>query len=417
MLPLIEAAAAAFDQQSIQLALRVAGAARPCPNGLSIDERAAIYLYTMEVRPGYRELNVRLRGDLAAARPYFSFAKLLNSALAKLPIFEGGIWRALTNVDASAYSVEDRLSWSQFNSCTVASDTVQQFLGPGQSLLFMIDAGHCGVDIRQYSALDESDVLLPAGVEVEVLMILPDRHRTIMHVKQIHQVAHQVAHQPPPESAGLVIEGTCDRCDGVILQELGYTDFDVGMDFESVMQCTVVECGGSSKHDSSTRFRFGAGCKWSLDGRQADGVRCQDSGVVDANAAPTTPTLLAQERQWRALRLTAAPWNAEMCRGLSVEARCANQHCAAHTKPVLINLGFRTFDVGMNFDEVTCPQCNVECVDESASLWITHCRWNFVGRHTGGARQTGEGVAAAKPHQLQAITTDWRALCVTTSPP
>ena len=57
LLPLADAARGTFTAHAVQLA-REAAAAMVGParwiHGLSLDERAAIYLYTHEVNPGYR---------------------------------------------------------------------------------------------------------------------------------------------------------------------------------------------------------------------------------------------------------------------------------------------------------------------------------------------------------------------------
>lgn len=152
--------------------------------------------------------------------------------------------------------------------------------------------------------------------------------------------------------------------------------------------------------------------------------------------------MLCSVDSWRALVLTASPWSADHCQGLSVEvspnttqnemwlaeleliirvpyagrlqARCSNDGCEAHARPVLCNLGFRTFDMGFDFaDDVLCPICNSPCSEEAASLWFANCHWEMDGREAGGARQVQAGVADAVPHTVTDAKQRWRALRVT----
>lgn len=152
--------------------------------------------------------------------------------------------------------------------------------------------------------------------------------------------------------------------------------------------------------------------------------------------------MLSSVDSWRALVLTASPWSVDRCQGLSVEvspnthnemqlaaelelvlfvpspgrlqARCNNSGCEAHARPVLCNLGFRTFDIGFDFaDDVLCPICNSPCSEEGASLWFATCRWEMDGREAGGARRTEEGVADVVPHTVTDAKQRWRALRVT----
>jgi hypothetical protein len=62
-------------------------------NNLTIDESAAIYLYSMESL--YRQLNAALRNkDRQRLIPWFSYLKLYLTALWKLPNERSVIWRA-----------------------------------------------------------------------------------------------------------------------------------------------------------------------------------------------------------------------------------------------------------------------------------------------------------------------------------
>ncbi len=267
LLPLADAARGTFTAHAVQLARQAAAAmVGPDPNGLSLDERAAIYLYTLEVNPGYRELNRKLRDSIAAARADFNYTKLLQTALAKIPAFDGGIWRSI-NVDfeeiRASHEVGSRVAWLSFNSCTVDGDVAKQFLGHGMRTLFMVDKGHTAVDIRDYSSLPESEILLPAGIELEVKAVISlSTEVTIVHLAQVLD-APAVA-----ESAGLIVETRCANCTTPGHAALGYLELDLGMDFDEVIPACE-ECGAAPTCDEYARFKFAPGCKWSVCGRDA----------------------------------------------------------------------------------------------------------------------------------------------------
>ena len=406
------AATNTFSGITVQIARQAAAAmVVPDPYGLSVDERAALYAYTLEANPGYRELNARLRavectGSLEVARPDFPYTKLLQTALQKLPVFKGGIWRGV-RIDfahlSDKYTIGSLVCWLSFNSCTVDGDTALQFMAGGPRTLFMVDNGHSAVDIREYSSMPESEILLPVGTQLEVTALLPVADDlTIVHLKQVHSA-------PRIESEGLIVESACASCAAPIRAALGYIDLDVGMDLEDVVESCV--CGGVVNSEQ-TRFLFAPGCKWSLRGRATDGSAHEDAGLVEQTAgAPHEPSLIT-ELKWRSLRLTAAPWSSEHCKGLSITAHCANGQCEAHGRPVTCNLGFRTFDVGMDFpDEVMCNMCGVACREDGATVWLANCRWRTEGREAvGGARRVEEGIADAVPHRVIDPKTKWRAL-------
>jgi hypothetical protein len=65
---------------------------------LKEDESAAIYLYTMEIQPEsvYTIINKHLRNnDSTSALPWFSYIKLLCTAIKKLPSYSGSVWRGV----------------------------------------------------------------------------------------------------------------------------------------------------------------------------------------------------------------------------------------------------------------------------------------------------------------------------------
>jgi hypothetical protein len=145
---------------------------------LSVDESAAIQLYTMEMLPVTSCLYYILNKTLRSAKrrdlvPWFPYLKLLLTALWKLPSFEGVIWRGVKGIDLSEqYEAEECYTWWNLSSCTQAVDVMEkeQFMGTeGVRTLFSIQCFN-GKEIKQHSYVPaENEILLPPATYFKVL--------------------------------------------------------------------------------------------------------------------------------------------------------------------------------------------------------------------------------------------------------
>ena len=101
LLPLKEALDPIKDQiQGLDENIRIAKNAChfPSEHGLTREESAAIYIYTMEWgdQSLFRLLNAALRiEDRSVLKPWFGYLKLFDTALQKLPDHRGNIWRGI----------------------------------------------------------------------------------------------------------------------------------------------------------------------------------------------------------------------------------------------------------------------------------------------------------------------------------
>jgi len=162
---------------------------------LSVDESAAIQLYTMEVLPLDRCLYYILNKTLRSAnrrdlKPWFQYLKLLMTALWKLPSIRGTVWRGIKDVDLSKeYQEGQCYTWWNLSSCTETLTVMQtpQFLGTdGLRTLFSIDCLN-GKEIKEYSYVRaENEILLPPATYFKVLgKVNPAVDLHIIHVQQI----------------------------------------------------------------------------------------------------------------------------------------------------------------------------------------------------------------------------------------
>ena len=146
---------------------------RDPPDGLTPDESASIHLYTMERGDAdhniYSLLNRKLRSAKRnELRPWFSYLKLLLTALYKLPSLRTTIWRGVRGDIAELY--QDDFIWWGFSSCTQTMKVADKFLErTGVRTLFMIDCVN-GKAIRGHSYFQaEEEILLMPGTFLRVI--------------------------------------------------------------------------------------------------------------------------------------------------------------------------------------------------------------------------------------------------------
>ncbi|CAF1182846.1 unnamed protein product [Didymodactylos carnosus] len=173
-------------------------------DGLSIDESGAIHLYTTECL--HRQLNAVLR---SAKRqhliPYFSYLKLLLTALWKLTDFKGVVWRGVKGDLKVEYSPKTQFFWWGLSSCTKHINILQseEFLGEtGARTLFSIEC-YNGKLIQNHSCFpDECEVLLLPCSYFEVIgNIEQNNNLRIIPLRQIEPPCVMIqspCNFPPP---------------------------------------------------------------------------------------------------------------------------------------------------------------------------------------------------------------------------
>jgi hypothetical protein len=146
----------------------VSAAKKDCNRGstlLSLDESAAIYLYSMPIS-FFSCLNDKLRAENRdALKPWFAFLKLFITALNKLPSIKKTIWRGVSGDVGSKFDDGDVHIWWSINSCSMDITVVKKYLD-NSSTLFAIDASR-GKDISKFSTFPlEQEIILMPGTRV-----------------------------------------------------------------------------------------------------------------------------------------------------------------------------------------------------------------------------------------------------------
>ncbi|CAF1381067.1 unnamed protein product [Rotaria sordida] len=188
-------------------------------NNLTIDERAAIKLYTMESKTEQESLfyvvNSTLRlADRSELKPILLYLRLLIEALEKLPSLNGLVYRGVNGNISSNFVKGKKLTWWGFSSCTRSLEMLskEEFLGNnGQRTLFYIKCINGKlIQNYSYSSPDDEEVLLLPGTEFLVTgKKRANRDLTIVHLREIparsptaddiETVAISVAEMAPPE--------------------------------------------------------------------------------------------------------------------------------------------------------------------------------------------------------------------------
>ena len=135
---------------------------------LTLNESAAIYLYTMSTC-FFRLLNETLRAEnRSALKPWFPFLKIFINALEKLPSSKLTVWRAVAlAIDHFPFD-NNMITWWGVNSTSTNINTIQS-LPTEKSTLFTIEALN-GKDITEYSAFpDEQEVILIPGTRLRII--------------------------------------------------------------------------------------------------------------------------------------------------------------------------------------------------------------------------------------------------------
>lgn len=144
----------------------------PSEHGLSKDQSASVYIYTMEWGETtlYRMLNAALRSeDRQALKIWFPYLKLFDTALDRLPTYKGVLWRGVSLDIGKDFAKNQLITWWSVNSCTLSVDVIKGFLGNKKNCtLFLIESNN-GKEVSGYTAYDnEDEVILRMGTQFRV---------------------------------------------------------------------------------------------------------------------------------------------------------------------------------------------------------------------------------------------------------
>ncbi|CAF3797695.1 unnamed protein product [Rotaria sp. Silwood1] len=144
----------------------------PSEHGLTHDQSAAIYIYTMEWGDTnlYRVLNKALRSEnRQALKIWFPYLKLFDTALDKLPTVKEVVWRGVPLDIGKNFTKNQIITWWSINSCSSSVNVIKNFLSNDKnSTLFLIEAVN-GKKISGYTEYEnEDEIILRMGSQFRV---------------------------------------------------------------------------------------------------------------------------------------------------------------------------------------------------------------------------------------------------------
>jgi hypothetical protein len=144
----------------------------PSEHGLSKDQSAAVYIYTMEFGDTslYRVLNKTLRSEnRQALKIWFPYLKLFDTALDLLPTVKEVVWRGVPLDIGKNFTKNQLVTWWSISSCSLSVNVIENFLeNDKNSTLFLIEA-ISGKKVSGYTEYaNENEVILRMGTQFHV---------------------------------------------------------------------------------------------------------------------------------------------------------------------------------------------------------------------------------------------------------
>ena len=162
----------------------------PSSEGLTRDESAAIYIYTMDCGSNslYCFLNDALRNqDRRVLTPWNGYLKLFNNALDKLPSVAMSVWRGVNADISKNYRKDTEVTWWAISSCSKSLKVIEKFIKPASKSTVLMIEGKNVKEISKYSYLpDEEEVILRLGTKLRVMSdILEQPSINMVHLLEI----------------------------------------------------------------------------------------------------------------------------------------------------------------------------------------------------------------------------------------
>lgn len=153
---------------------------------LTADEAAAVHLYTTNHL--YKLLNDALRSrDRQKATKYFSYLRLLLTALDKIPRFSKMLYRGVALDLSSQYKLGTEVTWWAVSSCTPSLKVASSFGGSSQRTLFLINSSR-SVGIQEMSQYkDEEEFVLAPGTSFTVEKVIRKGTVNEIHLKELEK--------------------------------------------------------------------------------------------------------------------------------------------------------------------------------------------------------------------------------------
>lgn len=160
-----------INRLSYYIKVAKANCCYPSEHGLTRDESAAVFLYTMEWgnQSVYRMVNEALRTkELNIIKPWFQYVKLFITAILKLPAYTGNAWRGENHSITQRFQKNHKCIWWTITSCSLTLDIMDEFIGDQGTFLAIEVKNARSIIGYSYHPQEEEVILLP-GTSLQVL--------------------------------------------------------------------------------------------------------------------------------------------------------------------------------------------------------------------------------------------------------
>ncbi|CAM4841820.1 unnamed protein product [Rotaria magnacalcarata] len=172
----------------------------PSEHGLTHDESAAIYFYTLRLDEYcvYDRLNQSLQSEnQSQITPWLMYLTLLKSALDKLPNVTKTIWRGMHGNIRILKEMNPDIMWCTMSSASTTYEAIQNYLGPNATLL-RIDS-ITGKNVTGYTTsvfdevlfwpgtklhMDGAPIMMADGSYVVCLVEMTNRHNSLPYIEK-----------------------------------------------------------------------------------------------------------------------------------------------------------------------------------------------------------------------------------------
>ncbi|CAF1066575.1 unnamed protein product [Rotaria sp. Silwood1] len=148
----------------------------PCQHGLTHDESAAIFLYTMEWDDNtlYQVINRDLRSEeQSISKSWLPYLKLFYTALNKLPNVQMNVWRSIQEDMIKELDNDNEFIWWNITSCSSSIDVIKDFIEINSRLLVIETTA--GKDISNYSNFpDQHEIIICSGTRLRFVKYVQD---------------------------------------------------------------------------------------------------------------------------------------------------------------------------------------------------------------------------------------------------
>lgn len=152
----------------------------------------------------YYLLNSALRSEnRQALKIWFSYLKLFDTALEKLPTVKQVVWRGVNKDCGKDFRRNQHVTWWNFSSCSSSVNIIENFLGNSKNYTIFLIEAISGKKISEYSEYkNEDEIILRMGTRLSVKGdgLKQPNGSYIVHLIEVNETSTSVTNSAPVAS-------------------------------------------------------------------------------------------------------------------------------------------------------------------------------------------------------------------------